>query len=74
MHLENLAPLLRLWPLFVFLAAGFVASYRYESGRRARDQRRVLERDRKYWLAEFAYRARLRAREWLTRTKTPRLT
>ncbi|MGZ3173354.1 MAG: hypothetical protein ACXWJC_09915, partial [Croceibacterium sp.] len=47
---------------------------RYESGRRARDQRRVLERDRKYWLAEFAYRARLRAREWLTRTKTPRLT
>lgn len=74
MHLENLAPLLRLWPLFVLLAAGFVAFYLYESRRRARDQRRVLERDRKYWLAEFAYRARLRAREWLTRTKTPRIT
>jgi hypothetical protein len=48
MHLDNLAPLLRLWPLFVVLAAGLLAFYLYESGRRAR--------------------------EWLTRTKAPRLT
>ncbi len=74
MHLDNLSPLLRLWPLVVILTAGLLAFYLFESGRRARDQRRILERDRKYWLAEFAYRARMRAREWLTRTKTPRLT
>jgi hypothetical protein len=74
MHLDNLAPLLVIWPLLILLPAGLAAYIWLERGRRRRDERRHEELERKYWIAELAYRARLRAREWFVRTKTPRLT
>lgn len=74
MHLENLAPLLGLWPLFVLLLIGIAVLVWFERGRDRRDMRQADLRNRRYWAAEYAYRARLRAKAWLTGTKTPRLT
>jgi hypothetical protein len=74
MHLENLAPLLKLWPLALVLLIGLAAWVWVERGRHRREMRQAVLRDRRYWAAEFAYRARLRAKEWLTGTRTPRLT
>jgi hypothetical protein len=74
MHLANLAPLLRLWPLFVLLLAGLAGYLWLAGGRRRGDQRRHAEQERRYRLAELAYRGRMRVKDWLTRTKTPRLT
>ena len=74
MHLHNLAPLLRLWPLFILLLAGFGGYLWLTSGRRRVDERRYAEQERRYRVAELAYRARMRVKDWLTGTKTPRLT
>lgn len=74
MHLENLAPLLGLLPLLVLFLLGLGGYLLFERARRRQEVVQANERERRYWLAEFAYRARLRAKEWVTRTKTPRLT
>lgn len=74
MHPENLLPLLRVLPLFVLIVIGLGAYLWFERGREKRQRRRRAERAKSYWLAEMAYRARLRAREWLSGTKTRRLT
>jgi hypothetical protein len=74
MHLDNLAPLLRLWPLFVLLLAGLAGFVWLARGRRRVDERRHAEQDRRYRVAELAYRARMRVKDWLIRTKVPRLT
>jgi hypothetical protein len=74
MHLDNLAPLLRLWPLLVLLLAG-IGGYVWVAGSRLRrDARRHAEQERRYRIAELAYRGRMRVKQWLSRTKTPRLT
>jgi hypothetical protein len=74
MHLDNLAPLLSLWPLFALLLAGLGGYLWLTSGRRRRDVRRHSEQERRYRIAELAYRGRMRVKDWLSRTKTPRLT
>ena len=74
MYLDNLAPLLHLWPLLPLLVIAVAAMLWQGGGRRRGGERDLAERDRLYWAAEFTYRARMRAKEWLTRTKTPRLT
>ena len=74
MHLENLVPLMPLWPLVALLLAGLGMMFWHGGCRRRGEARQKVDRDRRYWAAEFAYRARMRAKEWLTRTKTPRLT
>jgi hypothetical protein len=74
MHLDNLLPLLRLWPLFVLLVAGLVGYLWLASGRLRQEKRRHDAQERRYRVAEIAYRARMRVKDWLTGTKTPRLT
>jgi hypothetical protein len=74
MHLENLAPLIALLPLVALLLLALGGFLLFDGGRRRRQVRRADDRERRYWMAELAYRARLRAKDWVTRTKTPRLT
>lgn len=74
MHLDNLAPLLRLWPLAVLLAVTAVAYFWLSGNQHRRDKRRHSEQERRYRFAELAHRGRMRVRDWLSRTKTPRIT
>jgi hypothetical protein len=74
MHLENFARLVVFLPLFAFALLVLGSLLVFEKVRQRRQLRAANERQRRYWVAEFAYRARLRAKEWVTRTKTPRLT
>jgi hypothetical protein len=74
MHPENLLPLIGLWPLVVVMVVGFGAFLRFEGSRRKRDEQRMIHRERNYWKREMAYRVRMRVKDWLSRTKTPRLT
>lgn len=74
MHPENLLPLLRLLPLFVVMAAALGGYLWVERGRSKRDRRRGIQQTKSYWMAEFAHRARMRTKEWLSGTKTRRLT
>jgi hypothetical protein len=74
MHPENLLPLIRLLPLALVLAAGLAAFLWFERTRRKRDERRMIQREANYWKREMAYRVRMRVMDWLSRTKTPRLT
>ena len=74
MHLDNLLPLLRLWPLFALLIAGLVGYLWLASGRLRQEKRRHDAQERRYRVAEMAYRARMRVKDWLTGTRTPRLT
>jgi hypothetical protein len=74
MHFGNLAPLLRLLPLFGMMVAalgGFLGSERRRSKRR---RRRHAEREKRYRAAELAYRAKMWVKEWLSGLRTPRLT
>jgi hypothetical protein len=74
MHLDNLAPLLRLWPLFALLVAGLLGYLWLASGRLRQEKRRHDSQERRYRGAEIAYRARMRVKDWLTGTRTRRLT
>lgn len=74
MHFENLGPLLILWPLVVALAASLAGFVYFERSRRTRASREGEERVRRYWIAEYAYRAKMKASEWIFGARTPRLT
>jgi hypothetical protein len=74
MHLSNLAPLAGVLPLLVLALLTLGAYLVVERVRRGHRVLQAEEADRRYWLAELAYRARMRAKEWVSRTKTPRLT
>jgi hypothetical protein len=74
MHLDNLLPLLRLWPLFALLLGGLAGYLWVAGGRLRRDARRHSEQERRYRIAELAYRGRMWVKDWLSRTRTPRLT
>jgi antitoxin CptB len=73
MHWENLASLLPALPfiaLLVVLLAGWGAMERIHRLRLVRQSDNDM---RRYWLAEKAYHAKLRARAWLDRSRAPKL-
>ena len=73
MYWENLSPLLPLLPVFLALAALFAGWVVMERLHRRRLGRRTEADVRRYWISEKAYQAKLRARAWLDRSRTPRL-
>jgi len=74
MHLENLLPLLAYWPIAAALAVLLGGLLFMERRHRMRERLRATANERRYWIAEMAYRARMRAREWLSGTRTLRIT
>ena len=73
MHWENLASLLPALPFLgglLVLLAGWGVMERVHRMRLARRNEGDM---RRYWLAEKAYQAKLRARAWLDRSRMPRL-
>ena len=73
MYWENLAPLLPVLPFVGLLVAVLAGWGAMERLHRIRFNRQMDGDMRRYWIAEKAYQAKLRARAWIDRSRTPQL-